>query len=337
MKKRILVTGASGTIGKEVLTQLIENKGFEITVFSKYSSKNVKNYKKYKGEIKIVYGDIVDLGDVKKLTETFETVIHLAAIIPPLADEKWELTQKVNVIGTKNLIAVLESTSPECIFMYSSSIAVYGDRINSPEIKIGDELAPELNTYTQTKVDAEKMIQQSKLDWTIFRLTAIMGVQNHKISKLIFHMPLATKMEIATPGDTARAFVNGIEKRKELSKHIFNLAGGKDCRITYRQLLERSFEIYGLGKLNFPDKTFAEKNFHCGYYMDGDELEEIVRFRQHNLDYYFEMNRKGISNVQRFFTRLFKGPVKFFLRKTSEPLRAYKNGDKELSSHFFTS
>ena len=100
--------------------------------------------------------------------------------------------------------------------MYSSSISVYGDRITNPHITTSDPINISFGDhYAKTKSKAESAIQNSALDWTIFRLTAIMGLNNHKISPLMFHMPLNTSIEICTPMDTARAYENGIEKRNE--------------------------------------------------------------------------------------------------------------------------
>ena len=83
----------------------------------------------------------------------------------------------------------------------------------------------------------------SKLEWTIFRLTAIMGVKNHKMTGLMFHMPLSTPMEICMPEDTARAFTNGIEKRDQLKNKVFNLAGGPSCRTSYEEFLGINFRM----------------------------------------------------------------------------------------------
>ncbi|MDQ7917978.1 hypothetical protein RBU60_10355 [Mesonia sp. MT50] len=41
-------------------------------------------------------------------------VIHLAAIIPLLADDSPKLAQKVNTEGTRNLVQLLEQQSPHC-------------------------------------------------------------------------------------------------------------------------------------------------------------------------------------------------------------------------------
>lgn len=187
--------------------------------------------------------------------------------------------------------------------------------------------------YALTKIASEEIVQQSKLDWTIFRLAAIMG--GHKMSKLMFHQPLNTSLEIATPQDTARAFVKTIGKQDALSKRIFNLGGGESCRIDYEGFLERSFEIFGLGELSFPENAFAEKNFHCGFYEDGDDLENILHFRSHSLKDYFEIEAEKVSSLKKIGASLFRKPIKYYLLKQSEPLEAFKNNDKKLKEQFF--
>ena len=335
-RKKILLTGASGTVGQEVLKRLckIQNK-YEVTVFDLKSFKTIKKFKPFKDEINIVYGDINNDNDLIKVCYDKDVVIHLAAIIPPLADQNSELSYQVNVFGTESLITLLELNSPNAFFLYSSSISVYGDRLNNPLISINDKLNPsEGDEYAKTKILAENSIQNCKLDWTIFRLTAIMG--GHKMSKLMFHQPLKTSLEIASPKDTARAFVNAIDKQAQLSKRIFNLGGGENCRIIYDDFLSHSFKLYGLGELDFPSKTFAEKNFHCGYYQDGYILENILNFRKDTLSNYFEDEKNKVSLFKKLFISIFKKPIKKYLQSQSEPLAAYLNQDIKLVQHFFT-
>lgn len=152
----------------------------------------------------------------------------------------------------------------------------------------------------------------------------------HKISKLMFHQPLNTCLEIITPQDTARAFILAIDKQKELSKKIFNLGVGSSCRISYEDFLTRSFDIFGLGEVDFQPNSFAEKNFHCGYYADGDELNDILNFQIDELDVYFEREKKKVSPIKAFFASLFKKPIKSNLQKLSEPLAAIEEQDKEM-------
>lgn len=333
-KQSVLLTGASGTVGYEVLKQLLDLPNLNITVFDKETPASVKKLEPFTKRINLVYGDITNSKTIEKIAVNQDFVIHLAAIIPPVADDFPELAKLVNVEGTRNLIKQLEKNSPNCFFIYSSSISVYGDRLEDPYISVGDELKPSPgDEYALTKIEAEEIIARSSLDWTVFRLAAIMG--GHKMSKLMFHQPLDTSLEIATPQDTARAFVNAIFKRDELSKRIFNLGGGESCRIDYKGFLERSFGIFGLGELDFPEQSFAEKNFHCGFYEDGIDLEEILHFRRHSLDDYFEMEREKVSPLKRFGASLLRKPIKYYLSKQSEPLMAFRKNDKKMKKQFF--
>lgn len=333
-KKSILLTGASGTVGSEILKQLVDQDKYDITVFDKRSEKSQKIFSPYLKKISIVYGDLTNLHEVEKVCIDKDVAIHVGAMIPPAADDHPQMAERVNVEGTQNLIKAFELHSPKAFLLYSSSISVYGDRIKNPYIQVGDPLNPSIGDhYAETKIAAETLIQKSSLKWSIFRLTAIMG--NHKISKLMFHMPLNTPLEICTPEDTARAFVHAIEQEDALNGQIFNLGGGKACRTTYAEFLKRSFSIMGLGKFYFPPYSFATQNFHCGYYVDGDELENILRFRQDSLDDYFNQVQNSVPVVQRFFTSLLQKPIKWYLRKESEPLEAYKKQDEELMERFF--
>lgn len=336
MAYNVLLTGASGGIGFEVFQQLLNTEKCNLTIFIRNSRKNKKRFKAYVEQVKIIYGDLSNEESLKQICEPYDTVIHLAAIIPPIAYKSELKTNEVNFLGTQLLIRHLENYCPKAFFMFSSSVAIYGDRLKNPEIRVSDPLHnDDEDFYVQSKIKAEKAIRNSRLDWTIFRLTAILGVNNHKITGLMFHMPLDTPMEITTPTDAARAFVNGLERKKMLSKKIFNLGGGKSFRTTYRELLAENFKINGLGKLNFPEKTFAEKNFHCGYMMDSDDLENILQYRRHTLSDYYRLNRDAVPIVRKYLTIPFRGLIKFFLRQMSEPLRASKSNVIKECERFF--
>lgn len=332
--KRILLTGASGTVGIEVLHLLVKQEAFKVFVFDKKTNRSDKLFSPLKDKVELIYGDLSNENDIRAIPENIDAVIHLGAIIPPKSDEDPELTYRVNVLGTKALIEVLKMKSPLAFVLYSSSISVYGDRIENPDITINDPLNPgKGDIYAESKIKAEEIIKNSKLDWSIFRLAAIM--KNHKISKLMFHMPLNTQLEICTPKDAAVAFVNAIYKRDILTGKIFNLGGGEKCRITYELFLEKSFKLFGLGKINFPLHTFAQKNFHCGLFKDGEILENILHFRNDTLDSYFEETKKSIPFTRKLMGTLFRVFIKQALMNQSEPLRAVKTNDKNLISRFF--
>jgi nucleoside-diphosphate-sugar epimerase len=335
--KRILLTGASGAVGKEVLRQLCNSDiKTDITVFDKRTHYSKLFLTKFRNKVNVVFGDISVKKDISKVCSDKDIVIHLAAIIPPLADKNPLLAKAVNVTGTGNLVECIENQSPDAFFLYASSISVYGDRNSNPWIKVTDPLFPsDRDEYARTKIEAENIVKKSRLRWSIFRLTAVMGVNNHKPSELMFHMPLESMIEIATPGDTGRAFINAIDNADRLKGNIYNLAGGEKCRIIYKDFLSRSFEILGLGKLDFRENTFAGRNFHCGYYADGDILNNILDFRRESIDDYFIALGKNTTMIRKILTAVFRKIIKYSLQKKSEPLAAIESKNQTDIRHYF--
>ena len=259
---RILLTGASGTVGSATLAQLVVRGQHEITVFDIEGKKARKVFKPYQDSIHTFYGDIANKADLTEACKNQDVVIHLAAVIPPLADDEPELAERVNTGGTGNLLECLQEYSPQAFFIYGSSISVYGDRLQDPYIKVGDPLVASVgDEYAKTKIAAEKLVQNSGLDYTIFRITAVFGANNHEISKLIFHMPLATPIEFITPEDAGKAFARAVEHQDDLRGQIFNLSGGAACQVIYRDFLTESFINAGLGRPGFPENSFATRNF----------------------------------------------------------------------------
>ncbi len=334
--KKILVTGAAGMVGYATIKTLLENsKGnYEITALDLKSTKSVKKLKKYREYINIVYGDINDKTLISSLIKDHDYVIHLAAVLPPLADMKPELTKLINYEGTKNIVNAISDYNLDCFLIFSSSISVYGDRIKNPNIKVTDKVeASEYDYYATTKIKTEEYIKTHLKHYTIFRLTGIMGYPS--IDPLMFHMPLDTKLEICSDIDTGRALANAVEHQKELNKKTFNLSGGQSCRTTYRKFLIEMFKIYGLNFDFLEAMAFAEKNFHCGYLEDGDELENILHFRKDSLNSYFKRVDKQTNKFSRFFSKLLSKPIIYFLQKKSEPLKAKKENNKSLIKRFF--
>ncbi|MFK7784015.1 MAG: NAD-dependent epimerase/dehydratase family protein [Crocinitomicaceae bacterium] len=335
--KKILITGATGAIGIELLRQLKGRNQLEgIAVFARDSKKNRKLLLPYSDTISVFWGDIMDTESLIPACKHQDVVIHLAGLIPPAFHDDDVRSTTINVQGTRNVISVLEDHAPNAFLVFSSSVVVYGDRLKNPEIHVEDPLDSEqYDQYGVAKILTETDIQNSQLNWTILRLSAIMGIGNHTISGIIFHVPLDTPMEICTMRDTARAFANVPDHLDQLNKRVFNLGGGDQCRISYVDFLSRAFHSFGMGKVNFPKYTFATMNFHCGYYMDGDDLEEILHFQSDTINSYFERFHASVSPIQRFFTRPFAGIAKWYLRTLSEPYKAYKSGNKEELTRFF--
>jgi nucleoside-diphosphate-sugar epimerase len=318
---KILLTGAFGNVGLSTLKELL-NKDYAVRVFEVNNRKNRKIAKKFKNRVDIIWGDLRNKEDVNIAVQNQDVIIHLAAIIPPLADANPNLAESVNVGGTKNLLKAIKVQGQKPRLLFTSSVAVYGDRRYNPMIEETDPLAPSKGDYYAiTKISAEKLIRESGIDFAIFRLTYITSTEKLNMDPLMFHMPLDTSIEICDTKDVGLALVNAIEC-DEVWGETFNLAGGKKCRITYREYLNDMMDIFGLGRNFLPEEGFAEKDFHCGY-MNTDKSQDLLDYQKHTLeDYYGEVKRK--IGPKKHFMPVIKWMIRINLLKRSEPYRRHK-------------
>lgn len=336
MKKIILLTGAAGSIGQETLRELVRRQEqYTIRALEIRNKRTEKTLRPFSNEVGIQWGDLTDRASLDACVEGVDAVIHLGAIIPPLADRQPALAERVNVQGTQNLIETVQQRAPHAFFLYSSSISVYGDRVANPLIHVTDPLCPsEGDYYAVTKIKAEQLLKASGLTWSIFRLTGVFNAQQN-FDPLFFHMPLETRLEIATTRDTGYALVQALEHVPELQGRTFNLGGGPQCRVIYRDLVNESFARSGLGALDFPAEAFADQNFHCGYYADSDELESILHFQRDSLEDYWKWYDQNVSPARRRLALWLRRPIKQQLLRQSEPYRALQQRDEGLIQRFF--
>ncbi len=329
LSMNVLLTGAFGNVGLSTLKELL-SKGYNVRVFEVYNKKNRKLAKKFKNRIEIIWGDLRNEEDVNRAVQNQEVIIHLAAIIPPLADANPSLAESVNIGGTKNLLDAIKNQIHRPKLIFTSSVAVYGDRRYDPLIKITDALAPSKGDYYAiTKITAEKLIRESGVEFVIFRLTYITSINKLNMDPLMFHMPLDTSIEICDTKDVGIALVNAVEC-DEVWAETFNLAGGKQCRITYREYLNDMMEIFGLGRNFLPEEGFAEKDFHCGF-MDTAKSQSLLQYQNHTLDDYYKEVRRKIGPKKHFVPAI-RWMIRIKLLKRSETYRRHKFFKKKVGS-----
>jgi nucleoside-diphosphate-sugar epimerase len=336
MKKTILLTGAAGAIGLETLRELARrNDHYTVRAVEVRNKRTEKILRPFQDEVEICWGDLTDQASFEAQVIDVDAVIHLAAIIPPLADHQPALAERVNVQGTQNLMEAVEQHAPRAFFLYTSSISVYGDRVANPWIHVTDPLCPsEGDYYAVTKIRAEQLVRESGLAWSIFRLTGIFNPQQ-TIDPLFFHMPLDTCIEMATTRDTGYALAQALEEQDELQGRTFNLGGGAACRVVYRNLLNGCFARTGLGEMDFPPEAFAEQNFHCGYFADSDELECILHFQRDSFADYLDWYTEHLPPLRKPLATWLRGVIKPQLLRQSDPYRALQQRDEKLMRRFF--
>ncbi|MHA1731769.1 MAG: NAD-dependent epimerase/dehydratase family protein [Promethearchaeota archaeon] len=318
MSRKILLTGAFGLVGSQVLKELV-NRDYDVRVLEVKSARNQRVARKYKDLVDLVWGDLRDAVTVERAVKGREVVLHIAAIIPPLADKKPEFARSVNVGGTANVLAAIEKQPVKPRLVYTSSVAVYGDRLEDPMIYVADPLKPnDDDEYAKQKVEAEALIRAAAEDWglefAIFRLSYIASPEKLQMDPLMFEMPLATKIEICNAKDAGLALANAVEC-DELLGGTFHLAGGTHCRTTYREYLDEMMDIFGLGRDCLPEDAFSKGEFHCGW-MDTRESQRLLRYQRHSLKYYYDKVREKVG-IRSFFTKMVKPvAVKYLLAKS---------------------
>lgn len=322
-KKNILITGASGSVGIKVFHEFYARKDkYNITLFLRGSKKNKKLFKNYIEELNIVWGDLRNYNDVEKAVANQDIVLHLAAVIPVSEESNPESTHAVNVDGTQNIINSMlkQQTKPKII--YTSSVAVYGNRVKKPIIKITDPIRPAKGDfYAVSKIEAEKLIRNSDLDYCIFRLAYCASPAVLKFHPVMFRMPLNTSIEMILTSDIGKALANALE-REDIWGKIFNLGGGESCRIRYGDHLDDLYEIMGLGRGFMPKEAFSIEGYHCGFYFD-DGVQELFNFRNLTLQDFYKEVKKWIG-FKRYLTPLLRWLLrKIFIRK-SEYFKEYK-------------
>ena len=225
-KKKILLTGASGTIGKEIFKKLLSRSGqYELSLLLRPSRKNIKQFKPWEKSIDITWGTLHNYDDVKNAVINKDVIIHAAGVLPDIAMFKPDVAKLTNIGGTNNVLNAMkaEKTNPKIIF--TSSEAVYGKGLEDQIIKLSDPIDVNTkDTYTHTKIEAEKLIINSGLEYCIFRIPYVVAVEMLRFRKIMFYIPLDTWLETIHVKDVATAIVNAIESNNVWGQ-IFNLGG----------------------------------------------------------------------------------------------------------------
>ncbi len=284
--KKILVTGAAGTIGLQVIRFLLSEGKYEITALELRNVNAYRRLKAFRKRINIVYGDVNDNAIVDALVKDHDVVIHLAGVLPPLANVNEDICKEIDFNGTKTIVDSIRRYNPECFLLYASSTSVYGEQEDYKNIDKKTKFnIDEYDHYSKCKIECEKYIKANIKNFSILRLAYILGDPGPE--SLIYNVPLDCKMEVLSAEDAGYAFVCAIDFKKKINKKIFNVSGGEKFRVTYRDYIEKVFKTYGLSLRFLAAWLMAEKNYSGGYYNDGDELESILHYRSKNLSVYY--------------------------------------------------
>ncbi len=290
--KKILVTGAAGTIGLQVLKYLLSEGKYEITALDLKNNNSVAKLKKYKKRINIIYGDVCNRVLIEALVKDFDCIIHLAGVLPPLADVKKGLAHEIDYKGTENIVRAINYYNPKCHLLYASTMLLYRGKI-----KLG-----EYDYYALAKKEAETLIKEKLKNYTILRLPLVLSLMKES---LILNGYKTDQVLWITKEDAGYCFVKCIAYLKELNHKVYSVSAGE--AVTYQEILTNILKEYGLSWKYLGARIFMDKYHLCGECSDNDTLNAIISYRNDTLnDYYKRLHQAGKNRtVSKFFGRLF--------------------------------
>ena len=157
--KRVLVTGGCGSIGSEIVRQLIKFEASSIIVYDNaetplfYLEQEISKFNK-KIHIRYVIGDVRDKNRLNEIFESFmpNVVFHAAAYkhVPMMESNPIEAI-KTNVLGTKNISDVSYHYGIEKFVMVSTDKAVNPTNIMGATKRIAEIYTQYLNQKSNTQ------------------------------------------------------------------------------------------------------------------------------------------------------------------------------------------
>lgn len=298
--KKVLVTGAAGCIGTQVIKYLLAEGKYEITALDLKNKTVFKRLKRFKKRINILYGDIGDRVLIEALVKSHDVIIHLASALPPLSDMKRGLAEIVEYDNTENIIRAISYYNPKCHLMYASTTSMYKEKENvTVKTKI------ELNDYdyfSLAKLRTEQLIKEKLKNYTIYRIPLVLGYMDDDI--FMYHIKKSSVVDVVTKEDAAYAFVKGIKYLDKLNRKTFNVTSEEP--ILFNDLLINILKIRGLSFKYVLSRLFLEKNYYSPVCKDRDELDCIIHYRNDSLIEYY--NRLKRRNQKRKFAKFLAKP-----------------------------
>jgi nucleoside-diphosphate-sugar epimerase len=170
----ILVTGAQGFIGRAV-GKLLQREGYSVLAVDQAPPSAEGSFGGGR-EISL------DIADVDRLREVFQVreiaaVIHLAAILPTVAQREPVRATQVNVVGSTHLLEMAREFGVRR-FVFGSSLSVYGTHAADEVVSEESHAAPE-DVYGASKLYVEQVgaayRQRFGLEFVSLRIGRVVG------------------------------------------------------------------------------------------------------------------------------------------------------------------
>jgi nucleoside-diphosphate-sugar epimerase len=235
---KVLVTGAAGRLGSRLVELYSENdcdvRAFDLPFVNWEHIENIAGVEPFPG-------DITDPCVVSQACVDLDVIVHLAAILPPHSESIRDTTLRVNVEGTRNLLENIETNTA---VIQASSISVYGITYSESTPIREDHLLQNHNNYSESKIEAERLIEASGVSYVILRVAPIAVADLLELPDVVPYRA-DQRVEFINVEDAAHAFYQAsliIEARGK----TLNVAGGISWQMTGSEYLEAFYGALGI-------------------------------------------------------------------------------------------
>jgi dihydroflavonol-4-reductase len=223
----VLVTGGQGFIGSHLCERLAA-KGYRVRVLARPTS----DLSHLDGlDTEVVRGDLGRDGDLTRAVAGSEWIIHLAGALKGFNQEEF---LQVNREGTRRLTEACRAGAPHLSrFVLVSSLAALGPSPGGEVPIPEDGPARPLTWYGRSKLEAEEVLRNSGLPWSIVRPPIVFGPRDRD---LLSFFRIVRRGLLPVPGRKERSYslvyapdlADGIIRVSESSAssgEAFHLAG----------------------------------------------------------------------------------------------------------------
>jgi nucleoside-diphosphate-sugar epimerase len=295
----ILVTGAFGQVG-ERCTEILLSRGRTVIAMDVRSEGSAATAAglaatPLPGKLIPEYTDLTDADAVAAVAARHQpdAIVHLAAIVSPPSYRNPRLARKVNVAGTRNLVAAAQTQREPPLIVFASSAAVYGSRnpYRYPERITGDTAVNPIDQYGEDKVLAEAIIADSGLPYAILRLGGIISPDTQtKVDADYFLLmratPVDNRMHMADARDVALAFANAVDRRDAIDGKVLVIAGNDTYMRLMSDVQDDIMAAIGIGRLGrsagLPGDPGDDRGWAFTGWFDTTESQALLGYQEHD-------------------------------------------------------
>lgn len=178
--ENILLTGATGEVGSQLALKL-KDEGYNVyclvratvkeSVQDRIDAKIGAGFTALEGDIHLEHCGLSDQ-DLEVLNGSISKVIHSAALVK-FNESLRDKTFCTNMIGTKNVIGLAKNLDiPEFHYVSTAYVAGSADTFTENEVGLKENAR---NPYEESKQEAEKLVRNSEIPYSIYRLGIVVG------------------------------------------------------------------------------------------------------------------------------------------------------------------